>query len=50
MPRPRWRKLSALQRAEARALLEALLAEAIGKTHMADRPKQLEVSYDENNS
>ncbi len=43
-------ELSALQRAEAQALLEVLLAEAIRETRMADETKQREVSHDENNS
>jgi len=43
-------ELVALQRAEARALLEVLLVEAIGETRMADEARQREVSHDENNS
>ncbi len=39
-------ELSALQRAEARALLEVLLAEAIGATRIAEKPKQREVRHD----
>jgi hypothetical protein len=43
-------ELPALQRVEARALLEVLLAEAIGETRMADKAKQREVGHDKNNS
>jgi hypothetical protein len=43
-------ELSALQRAQARALLEVLLAEAIGETLLVDKTSQREVSHDENNS
>ena len=40
---------SALQ-AEERALLEVLLAEAIGETHTISATKRKEASHDENNS
>jgi hypothetical protein len=42
-------ELSALQRVQARALLEVLLAEAIGENRMAESARQREVSHDENN-
>ena len=43
-------QLSALARAEARALLEVLLAEAIRNTRIVDEATQREVGHDENNS
>lgn len=43
-------ELAALQRAEARALLEVLLVEAIGETRMAVEATQREIGHDENNS
>ena len=46
---PAGSELSALQRVQARALLEVLLAEAIGENRMAERASQREVSHDENN-
>jgi hypothetical protein len=42
-------ELSALQRAQARALLEVLLAEAIGEERRAESARQQEVNHDENN-
>lgn len=42
-------ELSGFQRAQARALLELLLAEAIDETRMAESARQREVSHDENN-
>jgi hypothetical protein len=47
-PSPRI-ELSALQRAGARALIEALLSEAIGEFRGADKAKRREASHDENN-
>jgi hypothetical protein len=43
-------ELSAVQRAQTRALLEILLAEAIGETRLADETSRREVSHDKNNS
>jgi len=42
-------ELSAFQRAQARALLEVLLAEAIGENRSAESARQQEVDHDENN-
>jgi hypothetical protein len=42
-------ELSALQRAEVRALLEVLLVEAIGESRVAAETKQREASHDKNN-
>ena len=40
--------LSPLQRAQARALLEVLLAESIGENCLAESARQREVRHDEN--
>jgi hypothetical protein len=42
-------ELSALQRAQVRALLEVLLAEAISEDRKAESARQQEVNHDENN-
>jgi hypothetical protein len=42
-------ELSALQRAQARALLEVLLAEAISESRRAESAREQEVDHDENN-
>jgi hypothetical protein len=42
-------ELSALQRAQARALLEVLLVEAVGKNRRAESAREREVDHDENN-
>ena len=42
-------ELSALQRAQARALLEVLLAEAIGESRRAGSTSEQEVDHDKNN-